>query len=344
MTAKPEPLNTKIGVVIPCYRVTKQILAVLQRIGPEVSHIYVVDDACPDGSGALVEREARDARVTVLRNEFNLGVGGAVMRGYRAAIDDGCDCIVKIDGDGQMHPELLPGFVAPILAGRADYTKGNRFYHIDDVMEMPRVRLFGNAVLSFMNKMSSGYWNIFDHTNGYTAISAPLAAALPFDKIARRYFFESDLLFRIGLLQALVEDIPMRSVYADEHSNLRISNVLPRFLGGHMRNLFKRIVYDYFLRDFSVASVELILGLSMVVFSLVFGGASWWESLSQGKTASSGTVMLSALPAILGLQMLLSFLNYDVRKGTRTTISLRLPLPRLGGGERVKALPAVSGK
>jgi len=164
-----EVVDCRTAVVIPSYRVADHILGVIAAIGPEVDRIYVVDDRCPDGSGSLVEQGCDDRRVTVIFHETNLGVGGAVMSGYRAAIADGMDIIVKIDGDGQMDPGLIGCFVRPIIDGEADYTKGNRFFDLEAVRAMPRVRLFGNALLSFMNKLSSGYWNLFDPTNGYTA-------------------------------------------------------------------------------------------------------------------------------------------------------------------------------
>lgn len=317
-------MTAQVAVVIPSYRVTRHIMGVLAKIGPEVTHIYVVDDKCPDGSGKLVEKENKDPRVTVLFNEVNLGVGGAVMAGYRTAAAAGAQCIVKIDGDGQMNPELLPNFIAPILDGTADYTKGNRFFHIEDVIAMPRVRLFGNAVLSFMSKVSSGYWHVFDPTNGYTAISGELASALRFDKIHNRYFFESDMLFRVGLLGASVADVPMRAVYGDEESGLRITKILPQFMWGHTRNFIKRLFYQYFLRDFSVASVEIVLGLFLLFFGTIFGGVTWWQGYLNRTTATSGTVMLAALPVILGVQLLLSFLNYDIRLPRHSSVSKRM--------------------
>lgn len=124
------------------------------------------------GSGEYVKAHCTDPRVTVVKHEKNKGVGGAVMTGYRAAIADGAKVIVKIDGDGQMDPSLLREFVMPILGGEADYTKGNRFYDLSNISRMPAMRLFGNAGLSFLAKLSTGYWNIFDPTNGYTAIHA----------------------------------------------------------------------------------------------------------------------------------------------------------------------------
>jgi dolichol-phosphate mannosyltransferase len=184
-----------IAVVIPSYRVTSHVLGVIERIGPEVQSIYVVDDCCPDKSGDFVVQHCSDPRVQVLRHAENLGVGGAVMTGYRQAVLDGMDVVVKIDGDGQMDPALLPGFVQPLLAGRADYTKGNRFFYPADAQRMPIVRLIGNIGLSFFTRMSSGYWSMFDPTNGFTAITKEALSLVELDKIHNQYFFESDLLF-----------------------------------------------------------------------------------------------------------------------------------------------------
>ncbi len=181
----------KVAVVIPCYKVKNHILGVIGGIGPEVVRIYAVDDCCPDGSGDFIEANCSDERVIVLRHSENQGVGGAVMSGYRAAIDDDMEVIVKVDGDGQMDPSLIPDFITPILAGEADYTKGNRFFDLEEIRAMPRMRLFGNAMLSFMTKLSSGYWDLFDPTNGYTAIHVTVARHLPFKKISNRYFFRN---------------------------------------------------------------------------------------------------------------------------------------------------------
>ena len=191
----------RIAVAIPCYKVIQHVLDVIGQIGPEVSVIYAVDDACPDGSGAFIEANNTDPRVRVLYNPQNLGVGGAVVTAYKAAIADGMDIVVKIDGDGQMSPALLPKFVHPLLAGRADYSKGNRFYRPESVQGMPPIRLFGNAVLSFLTKLSCGYWNIMDPTNGYTAVRTCVLSELPLDKLEKRYFFETDMLFRLNTVR-----------------------------------------------------------------------------------------------------------------------------------------------
>lgn len=320
---------TSIAVVIPAYKVKTHVLDVLKRIGKEVSVIYVVDDCCPQQSGDFVSQHTQDMRVKVLRNKTNLGVGGATMAGYAAAIRDGHTVIVKVDGDGQMAPELIPQFVAPILEGLADYTKGNRFYDLTHISRMPAIRLVGNAALSFMSKFSSGYWDIFDPTNGYTAIHAKVAAHLPMEKISRRYFFESDLLFRLNTMRCVVMDIPMDAQYGDEISNLKIKSVLGEFLGKHLRNFGKRIVYNYFLRDMSPASMHLVLGLVMTVFGMLYGVFNWLSSASHGELSAPGTVMLAALPLIMGLQFLLAFVAHDTQSTPRQPMHRRLYHARL---------------
>lgn len=315
--------DVKIAVVIPCYNVKAHVLDVLAAIGSEVCNIYVVDDGCPQASGSHVEAYCTDPRVTVLRNPVNQGVGGAVMLGYQAAIGDGMDIIVKIDGDGQMDPDFLSDFVAPIIHGEADYTKGNRFFDLEGLRQMPRRRLFGNAALSFLSKLSSGYWNIFDPTNGYTAIHRDVARHLPFDKISRRYFFETDMLFRLNTLRAVVIDIPMDAKYAEEVSGLKISSIFFEFLGKHLRNLSKRIFYSYYLRDMSLASLELPLGLLLVTGGGLFGLSHWAASIQAGVTTPAGTVMLSALPIILGVQLILAFIGHDVQAVPRRAFHLQ---------------------
>jgi len=203
-------------------------------------------------------------------------------------------------------------FVAPIANGEADYTKGNRFFDLEKVRSMPKVRLFGNAVLSLMCKLSSGYWSLFDPTNGYTAIHADVARRLPFNKISRRYFFETDILFRLNTLRAVVVDVPMDAKYGDEVSNLKISKVIGEFFAKHVRNFSKRIFYNYYLRDMSLASIELPVGLVLVGFGSIYGGYHWMLSAEAGVSTPVGTVMLAITPILTGLQLILAFLAYDI--------------------------------
>ncbi len=307
----------RIHVVIPAYKVEKQILELLPRIGPEVETIWVIDDACPNQSGQLVKKQSKDKRVKVLVHEINKGVGGAVITGYRAAIDAGADVIVKIDGDGQMFPEDLPKLVRPILLGEADYTKGNRFDSLDQLYLMPRVRILGNAVLSLWSKLSSGYWSITDPTNGYTAIHRAALERIDLDKLSERYFFESDVLFRLNLAASVVEDVPLPARYADEKSNLRISKVLWEFPWKHLRNQLKRVFYRYYLREFSIASFELPIGLGLLLFGSWFGLFSFIAAAEAGRATTAGQATIASLSIILGVQLLLSFLSYDIQSEPR---------------------------
>ncbi len=302
----------QIAVVVPCYKVRNHILDVITSIGSEIACIYVIDDCCPEGSGDFVETNCKDLRVVVIRHVKNQGVGGAVLTGYSAAIDGGADVIVKIDGDGQMDPKLIPDFIDPIIAGEADYTKGNRFFDLEEIHVMPKARLFGNAVLSLITKLSSGYWNLFDPTNGYTAIHADVAKHLPYKKISHRYFFESDMLFRLNILRAVVIDVPMHAQYGDEVSNLKISKIVGEFLVKHTRNFLKRIFYNYYLRDMSLASIELPLGALLLLFGSSFGIYHWTYSLDANVVTPAGTVMLAVLPVLMGFQLILAFLSYDI--------------------------------
>lgn len=300
-----------VWLVVPCYKVKAHILNVIAKTPAWVEGIVCVDDACPDGSGDFIEAENRDPRVVVIRLPENQGVGGATMAGYREAAARGGRVLVKVDGDDQMDLEQAAHLVAPILLGEADYAKGNRFTSISHLQTMPSIRVFGNAVLSFAAKMSTGYWNIFDPTNGYTAIEANVAKLVMEKRVSRRFFFETDLLYHLGTLRAVVRDVPMPARYADEVSNIRISRIIGPFALKHLRNLVQRVLGQYFVRDFNAASLEMVFG----AFSALFGvgyALSYLANREPGQAASAGVVMMAALPIILGAQLLLQAMNFDV--------------------------------
>ena len=315
-------ISPRIAVVIPSYKVVHHIVSVIADVPSKIWRIYVIDDACPEGSGKFVEDNVSDQRVRVLYHHKNMGVGGAVMTGYQTAIVDGADIIVKIDGDGQMDVSLIPLFVEPIISGEADYAKGNRFFDLEEIRSMPPIRLFGNAVLSLMSKLSSGYWNLFDPTNGYTAIHVEVAKRLPFKKISKRYFFETDMLFRLNTLRAVVVDVPMSAKYGEEVSNLKISQIIGEFLFKHVRNFFKRVFYNYYLRDMSLASLELPLGVLMLLFGTSFGWYNWYQSAHANAVTPAGTVMLAALPILMGMQLVLAFLGNDISSVPRRPVDI----------------------
>jgi len=316
-------------VVIPAYRAAATILPVIEAIGPEIDLVVVVDDACPEGTALSVTNRCCDPRVVALMHDANQGVGGAFLTGMRYAIERGADIIVKIDADGQMDPSQVPALIDPIVSGRADYVKGDRFFFLTYAASMPSARLFGNLALSFMAKLSSGYWTIMDPTNGFFAIHARVAELLDDERIAKRFFFETDLLFHLGLIRAKVVEFPMHASYGDEVSNLRISQQLAPFLAGHLRNTFSRILYRYFFREFSLASIQLVAGAALFGFGLLFGLYHWW-SAPPDQLVPTGTIMIAALTFLIGFQLLLSFLNYDISSSPREPLH-----PFLGQGRRV---------
>lgn len=311
----------KIAVVIPCYRVKSHILSVIKAIGSDVTNIYVIDDSCPDGSGNFVLSHCKDRRLKVITHEVNQGVGGAMITGYRAALADNNEIVIKIDGDGQMDPRLLGRFVKPILKGQADYTKGNRFFTPEYLAAMPKTRLVGNAFLSFVNKIISGYWDIMDPTNGYTAIHSTVLKSLPLDKLDHGYFFESDMLVRLNIARAVVKDISMTAIYQDECSNLKITKTLFEFPFKYINRFFKRLFYNYFLRDFNIGSLALVFGLLLNSFGIVFGLNRWIYGGVTHTDASSGTVMLAALPIIVGFQLILFSLQFDIMSVPKVVLS-----------------------
>jgi hypothetical protein len=186
---------------------------------------------------------------------------------------------------------------------------------------MPGIRRFGNTMVSFINKMASGYWNLMDPANGFTAISAVALRYLPLEKIDRRFFFESDMLFRLNTIRAVVQDMPMHSDYGTEKSNLRISRVFFQFLFKYMNRMVKRIFYNYFLRDFNIGSLELMMAFVFLTFGFIFGGIHWIASMETLHPATAGTVLLAGLPVILGFQSLLAFLHYDLANIPHKSIS-----------------------
>lgn len=313
-----------VAVIVPCYKVKKQICDVIDQIPEAVGHIYCIDDACPEQSGLHIQNSCERENLTVLFNENNQGVGGAVLAGYFRAQKDGFQIAVKIDGDGQMNPSILNQFVQPIISGEADYTKGNRFFFIEDVEQMPKARLLGNIGLSFLSKLSSGYWQVFDPTNGYTAIHLSILSHLQPHKLDRRYFFESDILMRLNISRCIVLDVPMQAIYADEKSNLNIFHSLLIFPFLHGKNFFKRIAYNYFLRDFTIASIYMVMGFILSLFGAFFGISQWVYSSSAGVFASSGTVMLAGLSFLLGIQFLIAAIHFDIQNIPSQPLNRRL--------------------
>jgi dolichol-phosphate mannosyltransferase len=328
-----------IAVVIPAYRVEKHIEDVLDDVPEYIRHIIVVNDASTDGTRQRVEAVMRrDARIFLVNHERNQGVGGAMISGFKKAMDLQTQIVVKMDGDGQMSPAYLPELLTPLIMGQADYTKGNRFRDLPALRKMPFIRRFGNVGLSFFSKAATGYWNCFDPTNGYLAIRTEVLAQLPLEQIHKTYFFETSMLAQLYLLGAYILEIPMPSRYAGERSNLSIVKVLMEFPPKLVQIFVRRLMIKYFVFDFSIISVYIMTSIPMILFGLIFGITKWIKYGQLGIPAPTGTVMLPVLSLMLGVQILLAAIGIDLQSVPAKPISPE-PLPALPG--RGKAMRRV---
>ena len=324
-------------VVVPAFDARRSILPVLGRIGPEVTQIVVVDDDCPGHTGRLVKSTVTDPRVRVVFNRTSLGVGGATIRGFRAALEARAGhgasdvAIVRLDGDGRHSPDWTAALTRPIRDGLADAVKGNRFHDVHRLKAVPTSRLVANAALTFMAKASTGYWTLFDPTNSLVAVHGKVAARLLRDRIDGRRFFDTDLLFRLYLMRAKVAEVPIDAIQGTANGGpSALSEVFP-FACRHALNTLKRIFYTYFVRNFGVGSVQLLLGLAATVFGVVYGAAKWLDS----EVAMPGTVMLAALPVFGGINLLLAFLAADIGNEPRDVLHPYLgdePVPKAERG------------
>src|SRR5438128_1254578 len=307
-----------IVAVVPAYRVEKEIEAVLRSMPVFVKRIVVVNDASPDQTGAVVGKvAATDDRILLLNHEVNQGVGGAMVTGFRQALEWGAQIVVKVDGDGQMDVSDMPSLLAPLVRGEADYTKGNRFRDFQALSQMPPLRRFGNMLLSFLAKAATGYWNCFDPTNGYVAIRGDVLAQLPMHRIDRTYFFETSMLARLYLLGALVRDVPMKAHYGAETSSLAIRKVLREFPVRMLKCFCKRIILKKFIYDLTIESIYLLCGVPMLLTGVLYGGYNWILYAKSGIGAPTGTVVISAMLIILGFQILLAAVNIDLQSVPR---------------------------
>lgn len=304
--------STSIAIVIPAFRAALTIRSVIEQIPPLVSYIIIVNDGSPDATEDAV-RAITDPRVSLISHYQNRGVGAATLTGYERALNLGAEIIVKMDSDDQMDPQHLPRLIGPILAGQADYTKGNRFLHARQLRTMPLKRRLGNAGLSFLTKLASGYWNIFDPTNGYTAIHRSIIPLLDREGLDPRYFFESSMLIQLNLSRAVVEDVYIPARYPGTTSSLSERRALlefPRRLAGAA---MKRVLVQYFVRDFTALSLYLLSGTVLVLFGAGWGLWHWARSASLDIGTPTGTVMISVLPLMLGFQLLLQAATLDIQ-------------------------------
>lgn len=317
-----------VAVVIPCYRVEPFIEAVIRSLPGWVQYIIAVNDASPDGTQAVLEKlAATDPRLRVMRHEKNGGVGRAMTTGFSEALKLEADIVVKMDGDGQMDVSYLPHLLVPLLDGRADYAKGNRFRHTKALVNMPKRRLVGNIGLTFLSKLATGYWHVFDVQNGYLAIRREALAQIPLEKLDAGYTFENSMLALLNIEDTPVADVPMPARYGDEVSSMSLFRVFFAFPPRLLKMLVRRIGLKYLIYDVSPISIYAILSVLFMSFSLVFGGYHWWLSYSSAVPASTGTVVLALLPFLMAFELLLQAVQLDIQRSPRPRPSERSILP-----------------
>lgn len=308
----------RVAVIVPCFQVARHLPEVLRGLPPWVDHALVVDDGSTDDLGAALAA-VDDARVEVLRHTVNRGLAAAMATGMRRALEVGADLIVKMDGDGQMDPQYLPALLDPIVAGEADLTKGNRFLRHRRLRHMPLVRHVGNLALSFLGKVASGYWNLFDPTNGYLALRRRLVEELELERLGPRYYFEISLLCEAYLSGAVARDVAIPARYGGERSSLSPARTVAAFPFLLLRSCVRRVVERYFIRDFTPVALFLIAGALLGGFGLAFGIENWAARAGTGQPTPTGTLLLALLPLLVGFQLLLQAMVMDI--GNVPTVS-----------------------
>lgn len=301
-----------LAVVIPAYQAERSVREVIGRIPACVDWIIVTDDASTDGTAAAL-KQISDPRVCILRHEQNMGVGGAMVTGFRKALELQADLIAKIDADGQMDPIYLDRFALAAVRFRCDYVKANRFGHIENLPSMPRSRLTGNLILTFMTKFVSGYWNVFDPQNGYVMITRNMLKRLDLKRLDHGYFFENSMLIHLNVMRAKIGEIYLPARYAGENSSLRLSRIIATFPRKLLCGYLYRVYQKYIFRSFSPFALLLFFGIIALTWGAVWGGMAWWRSYETQIPATTGTVILALLPLLLGWSSLLQALVLDVQ-------------------------------
>ncbi len=301
----------QVAVVVPAHDEEALIAATLAGIPPFVDRIYVVDDASSDGTVEQA-RAVGDTRLVVVSHESNRGVGAAIVTGYERAVADGADVVAVMAGDNQMDPTDLATLVAPVARGELDYAKANRLFTGQAWNLMPHARYLGNAVLSLLTKIASGYWHIADSQSGYTAISAGMVRELDLDRVYTGYGFPNDLLVHLNVWNARVRDFPSRPVYGvGERSGIRYHKVAPRISWLLVKGFFWRLREKYVIRDFHPLVFFYAFGFIATIAGLVLGLVELGYRIA-GNAVSVGTVVLIALLLISGSQFTLFAMWFDM--------------------------------
>ena len=308
--------DKKIGVVVPAYNEEKLILRVLETMPEFVDMTYVVDDRSQDKTCAIVEQyqkeNERGASVTLVRLPVNSGVGAAIVAGYKQALDDGMEVMAVMAGDAQMDPDELPNVIGPVCRDEADYVKGNRLFTGESWKVIPKYRFFGNAFLSLLTKIASGYWHVADSQTGYTAVSAHALKLIPMDELYPRYGYPNHILVMLNIYNQRVRDVPVRPVYnIGERSDIRLKKVIPTISWLLFRCFWWRMSEKYVIRDFHPLIFFYFMGFSLLPPGLLLG--FYLVILRMlGHTVVTTSALFAVFLVVMGMQSLLFAMLFDM--------------------------------
>jgi glycosyltransferase involved in cell wall biosynthesis len=304
--------SQRVCVVVPAFNEEALICDTLKGIPAFVDHIIVVDDCSTDDTSARVTSHG-DPRVSLFRQQKNTGVGGAIISGHQHALDLACDISVVMAGDNQMDPEALPALLDPLIDDGYGFTKGNRFFSRTSAAGMSPFRVAANMALTFMTKAASGYWNLVDPQNGYTAITRGTLEKIPLGKVSTRYEFENDLLIWLNIAEVPVADVPIAARYGAEVSTIRLHRDAPRVTSLLFRGFWRRMWLKYTLWSFSPVALLFFLGLTTLGLGLLVGAAVTFLAL-HGTSPSAGTTVLAVVPFFCGFVLLVQSLVLDIQQ------------------------------
>ena len=301
----------RVAVVVPAHDEQELIATTLAGIPAFVDRIYVVDDGSRDATAERA-RASGDPRVEVIPHDRNRGVGAAIVTGYKRALADGIDVTAVMAADNQMDPGDLGMLALPVVRGEVDYAKANRLVSGEAWRLIPRARYLGNAVLSMLTKVASGYWHVADSQSGYTAISRQMLDVLDLDRIYTGYGFPNDFLVHLNVWNARVRDFPSRPIYGvGERSGIRYHKVVPRISWLLVTGFFWRLSQKYVIRDFHPLVFFYAFGFLSTLAGLVLGVIEIAYRIA-GNDVSVGTVVLIALLVISGSQFTLFAMWFDM--------------------------------
>ncbi|QAA81361.1 glycosyltransferase family 2 protein [Aequorivita sp. H23M31] len=307
-----EDKKRALGIVIPYYNAEAHIGIVIAKALQHSYNIVIVNDNSPQ---PLPENLMGLTGIEVLTTPKNLGVGGATKMGFAHFLKNkNIKVILKLDADDQMDTKYIPEMVQAVLAEECHFIKGNRFRDLNSLKTMPGLRRFGNLWLSFLSKAATGYWNCFDFNNGFLAVSTKTLNFIDLDLLSNNYYFETSLISNLYYQRAIIKEIPMPAIYGNEKSNMKLYKMPMHFTVNLIKSFFQRIWKAYFVYDFNIGTIYILFGTILFSGGLIFGIHNWYYYSIREIPAPTGTIMISVLSVILGFQLLLQAVQFDIFK------------------------------